>query len=156
MRKIILIIGFGLLGLWGLFGIIWAATSFNNPNNGMGLTLQVAQVAMSPYFIPGIIIFMLVMFGAAFSPLITGSLENRKKKKRLQQIGQKTMAKILSIQNTGIRVNNNPYVKMSVEVKPGITANFQMIVSLFQVPQVGDSIEILYDPANPSDAVPVH
>ena len=153
MRKIILSLGFGLLGLWGIFGIYWATISTNNPKAGMGISVQMLNYAMNPYFIPGIMIYMFVMMGAAFWPLISGVFTNAKKRKHLAEVGQKTMAKIVSIQNTNIRVNDNPYVIMTVEVKPGVMATFKTIVSIFQIPQIGNEIEVLYDRANPSDAI---
>ncbi len=69
------------------------------------------------------------------------------------QVGQKATAKILAMKNTGIIINNNPYIKMTVEVKSGIHATFNTTISYFNPLRVGDSVEVLYDPANPSEAM---
>ena len=68
--------------------------------------------------------------------------------------GQRKIAKILNVQDTGMTVNMNPYVKITVETTPGNQATFQMMVSRVKIPRPGDSIEILCDPANPTVAVP--
>lgn len=102
-----------------------------------------------------IIVFVGIIMFLAFRPLIKSSIENGKKRKRLMEIGSKTMAKVISVQDTGITVNNSPFAKFVVEVKPGVTAEFSSTVSRLGIPRPGDSIEVYYDPGNPTDVIPV-
>lgn len=155
MRKLILIIGFGALTLFGILGAVWGSMAASNPQAGLGVGLQIAKIVQTPYFVPGILIFVFIMMGAAFSPLITGAMKNAQKKKRLMQIGQKATAKIVSVRDTGITVNNNPYVEITVEIKPGVQATFSTMIARYAAIRIGDSIEVLYDPSNPSDAIAV-
>jgi len=90
-----------------------------------------------------------------FIPILIAIFKGDQKRKRLMAIGAKTTAKIISVQDTGITVNNSPYAKFIVEVKPGIQAQFSLTVSRLSIPRPGDSIEVYYDPSNPTDAVPV-
>lgn len=152
------------IGMWigiiaGVFGLGIGIIASVNPmllakwfmplveNNGF-------QTFMEKYFIFLIIGFFVVVFGLAFRPLIKAGLENGRKKKKLMAIGAKTMATIISVQDTGITVNNAPFAKFIVEVKPGIRAGFSMTVSRLGIPRPGDPIEVYYDPSNPSDAIP--
>lgn len=100
--------------------------------------------------------FVAIVLLIAFRPLIKASFGNKQKKKRLMAIGAKIMAKVISVQDTGITVNDNsPLVKLLVEVKPGSNAEFTMLVSRVSIPRAGDMIEVYYDPSNPSEAIPV-
>jgi uncharacterized membrane protein len=65
-------------------------------------------------------------------------------------------AKVLSVSDTGVSVNDNPQVKLLLEVKPRDRAAFQaetrMLVSRLNVSlvQPGVSAEVVYDPVNPT------
>jgi hypothetical protein len=64
-------------------------------------------------------------------------------------------AKVLSVSDTGVSVNDNPQVKLLLEVKPRDRAAFQaetkMLVSRLNVSlvQPGISADVIFDPANP-------
>jgi len=104
-----------------------------------------------PTAIPVIVIGIMVI---SFAPFIKNMMGNSAKKKRLQQVGQKTGAKILDVQDTGMTVNMNPYVKVTVEMPGGKSATFQVLVSRVQIPRIGDVIQVLYDPADPTIVMP--
>lgn len=99
------------------------------------------------------IVLMAVIMLAAFSPLIKNAVDNAGKKKRLMQIGVKAVATIVGVQDTGISVNNNPFIKMEVEIKPGVHALISATVSRVAIPRAGDQVSIIYDPSKPSDAI---
>jgi hypothetical protein len=105
-------------------------------------------------FLPGIIIFFVaIIFLAGFYPLIKGALGKSKKKKVLKERGQKATAKVMTVRDTGITINNNPHIKITVEVRPGVTAELSHTVSRVSIPRPGDQIEIVYDPSNPENVL---
>ena len=103
-----------------------------------------------------IIVITVLIIIAAFLPMIKMFSTNFNSKKLLMERGQKKTVKILSVQDTGMSINNNPYITVTVETSPGVQATFQMKASRINVPRPGDIMEILYDPANPSVVVPAN
>lgn len=103
----------------------------------------------------GITVFVLLILALAFSSGIKGALENAKNRSILQERGVRTKAVILDVKDTGITVNDNPYVEITVETVRGSKATFKMLASRIQIPRPGDGIEVLYDPVNPTVAVNV-
>jgi hypothetical protein len=51
-------------------------------------------------------------------------------------------------------VNLNPQVELSVRMPDGSIARFKMFVSRVKFPRPGESIEVLYDPADPAVVLP--
>jgi len=99
--------------------------------------------------------FFALVFGLAFSPLWLGYFEKRKKMARLKIVGVKGTGRILSVQDTGITVNNSPYVKIALEVEQTHTrAEFTTMVGRVSFPRVGDTLDIVYDPSDPSVVMP--
>jgi len=127
-------------GAFALFASTNPSFLMNNP----GIT------GLMPAFF---IVLMTVIMLAAFSPLIKTAIDNAGKKKRLMQIGVKGTGTIVAVQDTGITVNNNPFIKMEVEIKPGVHAIISMTVSRVGIPRPGDQVGIIYDPSKPSDAI---
>lgn len=101
------------------------------------------------YYIIGFTLFILVI---SFGPMVNNLMKTVKTAKLLAKRGQKTRAKILNIQDTGISVNNAYYIKITVETTPGVKAEIQGLYSRINIPRVGDMIDILFDPGNPSIA----
>lgn len=70
--------------------------------------------------------------------------------------GVSAPATVLSVSDTGVSVNDNPQVKLLLEVKPRDRAAFQvetkMMVSRLNVSlvQPGISAEVIFDPVNPA------
>jgi hypothetical protein len=74
-----------------------------------------------------------------------------KRKRRLQEAGEDAPAQILAVQDTGVTVNNNPRVKLTMSVTPADgSAPFQVstkhLVSRVAVPRAGDGFMVRYDP----------
>jgi hypothetical protein len=111
--------------------------------------------ALTVWLPVGITVFVVLICGAVFAPFIKSAMDNSQKKKRLAMTGIKGNAVILDVRDTGMTVNRNPYIKVTVEVKPGIQASFQMLCSRVQIPRVGDTIEVLYDPSDLTCVMPV-
>jgi len=143
-------IAVGLMVLLGVGGFALGMLGAFAPSNAMSFMSLGSFGNFVPFFFIGLVILITVL---SFSPLIKTAMDNMGKKKRLLQIGTKGVATILSVQDTGITVNNNPFIKMEVEVKSGITAVISTTVSRVGIPRPGDRIQIVYDPAKPTDAI---
>jgi ABC-type dipeptide/oligopeptide/nickel transport system permease component len=101
-------------------------------------------------------IIVIILIAISLFMNFGGLLGKSKIKKRLMQTGQRTTAKILNVQDTGMTVNMNPYVNITVETTSGNQATFKMMVPRIQIPRPGDTMEILFDPADPTVAVPAN
>ena len=125
-----------------------------NPQGVVELMKQVDPTQLALYLPLGITSFVFIILAFAFGPSIKSLAQNSRNKKILQERGQRTTALIMSVQDTGITVNNvNYYVKVTVQTVPGSQATFNMLVNRTNIPRPGDAIEVLYDPANPTIAV---
>jgi hypothetical protein len=75
----------------------------------------------------------------------------------LAQTGLPGKATVVSIQDTGMLVNYNPVVRLSLKVQPMYGAGFETTgdttVSKIAIPRVGDEINIKYNPANQSEFI---
>jgi len=84
---------------------------------------------------------------------IIGAIQNAIIKSRLRKVGQKTTGTYTSIKDTGVTVNLSPMVHVKVKTKQG-EGEFDMFVSRVGFPRVGESIEVVYNPGNPSEMRP--
>ncbi len=146
----ILSIGGILIGLAGAGFGIYAAM---NPQGAVGVMQLVDMEAVAGYLGIGIPIFVIGIMILAFSPLIMGSIKNSQNKKRLMQIGTRAKATIVAVRDTGITMNNAPYAEIHLKLQDGTMTTIKTFVSRVSLPQIGASVEILYDPANPKDAI---
>jgi len=73
---------------------------------------------------------------------------------RLLSQGQEAIGTVLSIEDTGVTVNQNPRVRMRFRIEPndGITPPWEAVktatVSRVQLPRVGDRYPVWFDPSN--------
>ena len=107
----------------------------------------------------GIIITFFIIIPIAIIPLIFITIRDFIKKQKLKKIGQKTTAKIIKIEDTGIRISSNtPFlgrirlaeIKITTSIN-NTTATFRTQIN--EIPKIGDEIEIVYNPANPTEAM---
>jgi hypothetical protein len=150
MRKILFIVP-ALIALAGIGIGVYAAI---NPQGVFEVIEQIGPGNLALYMPIGIIVIIALIMIPAFMPMIQGTMKGSKDRKRLLQTGQKRLVNIVNVQDTGMTVNNNPYVKITVETTSGNTATFQMMVPRIQIPRPGDKIEVLVDPADPTTAIP--
>lgn len=82
---------------------------------------------------------------------------NQKKAEELMATGQQGEATILALQDTGMRVNDNPRVAIVMEVRIPGYAPYQVqktvtlpLINLAQV-QVGSVVAVLADPSQPNN-----
>jgi hypothetical protein len=77
------------------------------------------------------------------------------KKKKILADGISARAVVINVADTGMTVNDNPRVKLTLQVQPEGDAPFEatkkVTVSRVAIPSVGDSYYVRYDPANPSE-----
>jgi hypothetical protein len=74
-----------------------------------------------------------------------------KRKRRLQEAGVDAPAQIVDVRDTGVTVNNNPRVKLTLNVTPPDgSAAFQVstktTVSRIAIPRAGDGFMVRFDP----------
>ena len=87
---------------------------------------------------------MILLVGAFFVAMLDG--------RAIQKHGKTAPAKILKLWDTGTTVNQNPVVRMLLEVhpsdEPAFQAESEQLISRLQVPQVqpGTTVMVKYDP----------
>ena len=85
-----------------------------------------------------------------------GMFTSKKKKAgELMATGSKGVGTVISVQDTGMTVNDNPRVKMTFRVEPidggpAFDAQKTTTVSRVEIPRQGDRYPVWYDPADPS------
>jgi hypothetical protein len=100
------------------------------------------------------IVIMGVVFFMVYSKIIKPSQQARK----LLQTGLPAKAKILALNDTGVTINQNPQVQLTLEVTPdsGYPPTYQTtlrtIVSRLHIPQFqpGAKLRVRYDQNNPA------
>jgi type II secretory pathway pseudopilin PulG len=101
---------------------------------------------------PGITLLVVGILAAVFIPLMRQSAQRR----QLLATGVRARGRILSTQETGLRVNNQPQVKFTLEVqpdgKPAYQAECKMVISLLYAPQIqhGMTVSVRYDAQDPT------
>jgi hypothetical protein len=57
---------------------------------------------------------------------------------------------VAEINDTGITINDDPVVRMTLNVNPGMAGTFthtaELAVSRVKIPRVGDTVKVIYDP----------
>lgn len=75
-----------------------------------------------------------------------------KESDRIRNIGISAKASVLAIQDTGMLLNYNPVVILTMEVRPNAgtpyTVSVKTPVSKIAIPRVGDEVAVKYDPAD--------
>ncbi len=78
----------------------------------------------------------------------------KKKAAALFESGSKGVGTVVSVQDTGMTVNDNPRVKMVFRIEPldgstAFDAEKKTTVSRVEIPRQGDRYPVWYDPADP-------
>jgi hypothetical protein len=77
------------------------------------------------------------------------------KKKKILSEGIQARAVVINVQDTGVTVNDNPRVKLTLQVQPEGEVPFEvtkkLTVSRVSIPRPGDGYVVRYDPADPSE-----
>lgn len=73
-----------------------------------------------------------------------------RKRQRLQAIGKQAPAYVVSVEDTGVTVNDNPRIRVNLQVQPSDEPQFEvtttMLVSRLAIPQAGTTVSVKYDP----------
>ncbi|KUM30979.1 hypothetical protein AQ436_15735 [Arthrobacter sp. EpRS66] len=86
-------------------------------------------------------------FGSAVDAARHAQLGAQLQAQSLPQIG----ATVTALVDTGKLVNFDPVVDLQARCDDGRTVQLQVVVSKLQVPQVGDRINLMANPSNPSE-----
>ncbi len=77
------------------------------------------------------------------------------KKKKILSEGAQAQAVVINVQDTGVTVNQNPRVKLTLQVQPEGGTPFEVTkkttVSRVSIPRVGDQFIVRYDASDPSN-----
>jgi hypothetical protein len=138
-------IGLGLI-MWSLLFITLAASvafaafgPANNDNSGA----RTAAIVLAVIFVP---------MGLAPLPLALGGGRKRSRLVQLSATGKRCPGVVVSVEDTGVTINDNPHVKITVRAEPVGEAPFTVVktatVSRVRIPRAGDTCVVFYDPAN--------
>lgn len=112
----------------------------------------------NPLYVVPIAIFINVLPVFVFFWLI-GRLNKKTEEHRqfLINNGSKGVAEVISVQDTGTTINNNPLVRMVLKVQPSIGSPFEtgmeLTVSRLNIPRKGDMLQVVYDRQNNKDLI---
>ncbi|HEV2889398.1 MAG TPA: hypothetical protein VGX28_03405 [Frankiaceae bacterium] len=147
------IVGTALGGSWLAFGALFTGIGLG----GVLAGLQPVEQGGQRWFI---------FFGACF--LLTPAIGivslpfvglRRMRARQLMENGMQGVGTLLSIEGTGMLINNNPRVRMRFRIDPvgEVMAPFEATktatVNRFDVPKVGDSYPVWFDRDDPQDFV---
>jgi len=157
MRKFIIILGFSLICLWGIFGTYWAVSSVRNPQEGLHIAQGVMRVVSRPLFLPAIFLFAAILMFTAFAGVLGSAIKylilQRRVQTRLLAHGQKKTVQIVAIQDTHLTMNNLPYLKLTVKMEHGEEVSFYLFLPRYSALQVGQMIDVLQDPERPDQVM---
>jgi ribosomal protein S8E len=84
-----------------------------------------------------------------------GQVFGHKKKENVLEHGTQARAVVVDVADTGMTINNNPRVQLTLQVQPEGQAPFEakkkVTVSRVAIPSIGDTYFVRFDPANPSE-----
>ena len=80
-----------------------------------------------------------------------GLFGGRKQKQRLEEAGVNAPAQVVSVRDTGMTINDNPRVALTLQVSPPdgsppFQVNKKLTVSRVAIPRPGDGLAVRYDP----------
>jgi len=132
---------FLLLCLFGIFGAVWLiALGAKEP-----VTVSELLLYCWPFFIA--VFFLILFLGLMFASLVAGSLKNYS----LMSKGKEARAEILSVRESGTRINENPVLDFSLKVYPEnlmpFTSEAQQTVSILDIPKYskGSFVKVKYN-----------
>lgn len=138
---------------WLLFIFALTAT-LSDPSRQEMVVGILSRMAQHPLFIPAFFAFLIGLMLCFFLPHWWLNYRQMQLQARLRQTGASMLAEIIRVEDTGFTINRNPRVKLTVKVMEQ-EASFELTVSRVQIPRPGDFITVVYDPQNPSLAMPV-
>jgi hypothetical protein len=139
-------VGLGLI-MWSLLFVTIAgsvAYAAYGPGNTDNSGAKTTAVILGVIFIP---------MGLAPLPLALGGRRKQAQLVQLSRSGRNAPGVVMSVDDTGMTVNDNPSVRLTVGVEPPGEPPFTIVktsvVSRVRIPRVGDRCSVYYDPTNP-------
>jgi hypothetical protein len=102
----------------------------------------------------GAIILAAIFVPLGLAPLPFARARRGKAARALELVthGRRCPGRVLSVEDTGVTINDNPQVKMVVQAEPPgeppFTVEKKAIVSRLKIPRAGDRCTVFYDPAD--------
>jgi uncharacterized protein DUF3592 len=100
--------------------------------------------------------FTFAVLGVVFYVVWVKLLKPMRQSRQLLQTGSSARAKILALADTGVRLNDNPQVLLTLEVTPdsgygAYQTQTKAVISFVHLPQYqpGARLRVKYDPQNP-------
>lgn len=148
-------VSFGVI-MWSLLFVTIAgsvAYAAYGPGNTASSGAQTTAIILGVIFVPmGLIPLPFALRGSRGGGGGGGNSAASMAAMRLQSSGRRCPGTVMSVDDTGTTVNDNPRVKMTVRAEPPGEAPFTVVktatVSRVQIPRVGDRCVVFYDPAN--------
>lgn len=106
-----------------------------------------------------IIVFITAVFYLVLSRTLFPILQISQMKKRLMREGVEAEAVLLNMEQTGLYVNNQPQIKMQVQVQPMTGRNFvsevREVLTLIDLSQlrIGSTLKVKYNPTNTKEVM---
>jgi hypothetical protein len=137
--------GLGLI-MWSLLFLTLTASvalaAFGPANNDSSGS-RTAAIVLAVIFVP---------LALAPLPLAFGGNKKRSQAAQLAINGKRCPGVVVSVEDTGVTVNDNPHVKITVRAEPPGEPTFTVVktatVSRVRIPRAGDTCVVFYDPAN--------
>lgn len=132
----------GIIG--GIVGLLVGIIAVLNTTDSMGIPIAAG---------------MLVIFGGMFYLFYRLFFKNMINTNRLQKTGLPGRATILEVRDTGVRINNNPQIKLMLEVKDSLGRKYntqtRVVVSILNMHQFqpGMEVPVKIDPKNENNVV---
>lgn len=137
---------------WVLF--IFALTSvLSDPSRQEKVVRVLSKIAQQTWFIPAFFAFIFGVMLCFWVPHWWRRQRQSRLQARLRRIGASMLAEIIRVEDTGLTINRNPRVKLTVRILDR-EASFELTVSRVNIPRPGDFITVAYDPQDPSIATP--
>ena len=138
-------IGLGLI-VWSLLFVTIAgsvAFAAYGPANNHSSGARTTAIVLGAIFVP---------MGLAPLPLARGGRRKQARLAQLAQQGRRCPGVVVSVEDTGMTINDNPHVRITVRAEPPGEAPFTIVkkatVSRVRIPRAGDRCVVFYDPAN--------
>lgn len=97
---------------------------------------------------------LFIPMGLAPLLLVRGGRRRARRLATLVRTGRRAPGRVVSVEDTGVTVNDDPRVEVTVEVQPegepSFTASKTAVVSRVAIPRPGDPVAVWYDPADRS------
>ena len=142
-------------GGWAVFSLLFVSVGVGSMSAAFPLGPKgLDDDAWFPLLFGGV--FTLSGLSTGLAPLLTKRLRNRKAADAAWLIanGKQGVGRITDVQDTGVTVNDDPRVRVIMQVEPtdgspSVTLEKALIVSRVAVPRVGESFPVWFDPAKP-------